>query len=75
MCATVGLTLIITFAMARENRRRDRKQFSQTHDLAYPQNRGLEKEKELGAPEQEEDKAYIQRDVSDGQNKSFRYTL
>lgn len=75
MCATIGLTLIITFFMARENKRRDAEQFPPSHGQTLGHQGGLENEKDMGALEREGDEEYIQRDVSDGQNKSFRYTL
>lgn len=75
MCATIGLTLIITFVMARENRRRDTEQFSSSHGQSQVHQQRLENEKEAGMLGQEGEEEYVQGDVSDGQNKSFRYTL
>ncbi|KAI5448756.1 hypothetical protein NCC49_000784 [Naganishia albida] len=75
MCATIGLTLIITFFMARENKRRDAVQFPSSQPPSEEHQRGLETEKDVGALNHEGDEEYIQRDVSDGHNKSFRYTL
>lgn len=75
MCATIGLTLIIAFVMATENKRRDTEQFSSPHGQSQVHQQGLENEKEVGALEQEGGEEYVQRDVSDGQNRSFRYTL
>lgn len=75
MCATIGLTLIITFFMARENKRRDAVQFPSSQPPPEEHRRGLETEKDVGALGHEGDEEYIQRDVSDGQNKFFRYTL
>lgn len=69
MAGTIGITLILAFVMVRENKKRDREHASARVDL-----QGVEDEKAgpFGEAEQEEDERV---DLSDGKNKSFRYTL
>ncbi|KAJ9111253.1 hypothetical protein QFC22_006553 [Naganishia vaughanmartiniae] len=74
MCATIGVTLIISLFMARENKRRDAEQFASVGARRDVRVTDVENEKEavdLGIAREEEEA----RDVSDGQNRSFRYIL
>lgn len=71
MCGTVGITLLLAFVMARENRKRDAE-----HGQLSGVGHGIEDEKSAGVfAGEEEEEVLGQKNLSDGTNKEFRYTL
>jgi hypothetical protein len=70
MAGTIGITLILAFVMARENRKRDREHAAMRVDM-----QGVEDEKAgvFGETDVEDERGHL--DLSDGRNKAFRYTL
>ncbi|KAJ9119271.1 hypothetical protein QFC24_005742 [Naganishia onofrii] len=72
MCATIGVTLIISLVMSRQNKRRDTEQFAGSRGDGRVVEAEFEKNAVDSGLERDED---VVRDVSDGQNRSFRYTL
>lgn len=72
MCATIGVTLILALVMARQNKSRDAQQLSSTRG----DGRAMDMENEKAAIDSGLDRdEHEGRDVSDGQNRSFRYIL